>query len=88
MPDDTLLTDEELAAIEARADAATPGVGFSQSWTWGDAVFVAYARTDIPRLVAEVRRLRETVRWLRGALREIDDMLDLGAALRGAGRDE
>lgn len=86
------MTDQELAAIEARANAATPGpwkainipfrsgdntysfwevyhdrdgVGDSGGWyAVGDdyteitAQFVAATRTDIPALVAEVRRLR------------------------------
>jgi hypothetical protein len=83
------MSDDELNAIEARANAATPG-----PWTQGeiaagdlpyaggcfavevfgatadpyavlaecqheaDAAFIAAARTDIPALVAEVRRLR------------------------------
>lgn len=40
------MTEEELAAIEARAKADD------------DAAFVAAAREDVPALVAEVRRLR------------------------------
>jgi hypothetical protein len=85
------IPDEELAAIDARANAATPGPW----WPWvegrdgtsgdtfigrgldgsrhsdlylttdqgddlrpEDVDFIAHARQDIPRLVAEVRRLR------------------------------
>ena len=80
----TELTDDDLAAIEARANAATPGPWFSSGpnlntnphvfeldyWNGGDdaikhanrnAVFIAHARNDIPRLIAEVRRLREII---------------------------
>lgn len=84
MTADAPLTADELAAIAARADAATPGPweweedlyqldshGFpvgaiirTQGWSrYGysntDAEFIARARTDVPRLVAEVERLRE-----------------------------
>ena len=107
MPD-TALTDDELDAIEARANAATAGPW--KFWDnrgmqcrkparmeWGpggwrvaefrnagkplgeshqgviigrgnrtltkaeDSAFIACARTDVPKLVAEVRRLRELV---------------------------
>lgn len=84
------LTDEELAAMKARADAATPGpwrtwrgdvgdryeVIISQllgsngrevmhlSGGFGhpnadDTAFIAHARDDVPRLIAEVERLRQ-----------------------------
>ncbi|RJQ10640.1 MAG: hypothetical protein C4551_02405 [Bacillota bacterium] len=73
MPDDTPLTEEELAAIEARAEATWPPPWRPEklgedSAVWSDvgavailaeepvAVFIAHARTDIPRLAAEVRR--------------------------------
>ncbi len=86
------MTNDELRAIEARANAATAGpwkfiepipevagiVGFVQNgpepWqtlgdngepgkmSHGDAMFIAHARTDVPALVEEVRRLRELVR--------------------------
>jgi hypothetical protein len=80
------MTDAELEAIEARANAATEGPwGFtydgSSAWSIGpvsdpqlhrianvysrgkeveqaDPEFIAAARTDVPKLVAEVRRLR------------------------------
>lgn len=55
------MTDEELKAIEARANAATPG-----PWMKGvtydhgrNAEFIAASRTDVPALAAEVRRLKE-----------------------------
>lgn len=85
------LTEEQLAEIEGRADAATP-----ETWVWSwstgwstdglghylvetarsrivvaittrekqgyeNALFIAHARTDVPLLVAEVRRLREVL---------------------------
>ena len=76
-----MMTDEQLTAIEQRANAATPGpwrayssmvsIGlshalhiltgihpFNQAQATCDTTFVAAARTDVPALVAEVRRLR------------------------------
>lgn len=101
-----MLTDERLAEIEARCNAATPGPWDSCTAICGsgdsaiiapihgrscvlalvyaevdeqgkdvvrsmrDAAFIAAARTDVPDLLAEVRRLRAlvgepapTVRW-------------------------
>lgn len=58
----------DLDVIEARAAAAVPGwsrPGWSRR-AYADAAFIAHARTDIPALVAEVRRLREE----RDAVRE------------------
>lgn len=59
------MTEDELAAIEARANAATPGLW---NWVWRmldlaepDMMFIERARADVPVLVAEVRRLRA---WL------------------------
>jgi len=80
------MNDEELAAIEARCDAATPGPwksyiegrdhdsgsdfimtgeGETRGYdiemtgaTHADQDFIASARQDIPRLIAEIRRLR------------------------------
>jgi hypothetical protein len=78
---DEELTDDDLAAIEARCAAATPGPW--KAWIEGrdhfagdsiittanddmyvsppleaDLDFIAAARQDVPRLLAEVRRLR------------------------------
>jgi hypothetical protein len=80
-----ILTDAELAEIEKRAEAATPGLWFSNagmlvdvaapgkandgqnvcrmpggagSRSSHDADFIAHARTDIPRLLKEIARLR------------------------------
>ena len=91
------LTDAELDAIEARAEAATPapwasayhlgspykrqelrmlfggdgralvrGARTYAALTTNDAHFVTAARTDIPRLVAEVRRLRRQLETEEG----------------------
>lgn len=83
----------DLDAIEARANAATPGPWCTDSWEiyqgteyvagaeWigetcragemddsrADAEFVAAARTDVPALVAEVRRLRAELAELENA---------------------
>ncbi len=81
------LTDQQLAEIEARCNAATPGPwhlesedpakgnirhegqGWPISTMWSmrghntrlnDASFIAHARTDLPALLGEVRRLRAT----------------------------
>lgn len=86
------LSDSELDAIQARADAATEGPWYVKIgehhhtlmvWTKDetfahaallscffetDAAFIAAARTDVPALLAECRRLRkieaEARRWL------------------------
>ena len=82
----TVLTDEELDAIEARCEAASAGPWVSMvegrdhtsgssfirtgavddrgenieltGATVSDQDFIAHARQDVPRLLAEVRRLR------------------------------
>jgi hypothetical protein len=67
------LTNEELAAIRERAEKATPGpwidngneivaeckpnLGIAGAISDEDAEFIAHARTDIPKLIAEVERL-------------------------------
>jgi hypothetical protein len=76
------MTDEELAGIEARVNAATErvhsvrvdspvlttdSVGLNWPLSWERYVkdataFYAHARTDVPALVAEVRRLRALVK--------------------------
>ncbi len=74
-----MMTDAELDAIRARAEAATPGPwgitadskpndfdiagpepGDTRGMFWReeDAGFVAHARTDVPALLDEVKRLR------------------------------
>jgi hypothetical protein len=87
------VTELDLDAIEARANAATPGPwehGERCVWQAGmlntaeiavdcehgnggirrhaDAEFIAHARTDVPALLAEVKRLREQVERMRGLL--------------------
>jgi hypothetical protein len=66
------MTDEELNAIETRANAAQPA-----PWTPlkvksdeysildADCEFIAHAREDVPALVAEVRQLQATIKYLR-----------------------
>lgn len=98
------MTQEELEAIEARANAATPGpwerwpddVDGGDGWALvsdadgepvvgahpcpleqcadaeADYAFIAHARSDVPALIAEVRRLRSE----RDALRVRLDQLD------------
>ena len=61
------MTDLDLEAIKARAEAANGG-------PWKDAEFVAHARTDVPALIAEVKRLRKRQKI-------DDDMID--AAIMG-----
>jgi hypothetical protein len=58
-----LLSEEELAAIQARADAATKG-----PWT---AYLIAHAREDVPALLAQLRyerRRREAAEKVIGAV--------------------
>ena len=83
----TRLTDAELAAMEARANAATEGdwrvvrrtpvMGafdieysrgspfFANTETLADADFIASARSDVPRLLAELKAERERCAELR-----------------------
>lgn len=86
----TPLTEEQLAELEALADAATPGpwgvyhdiddwydvwadiaikgdTRVSGPGIYADASFIATARTAIPQLIAEVRRLKAKITWLRGS---------------------
>ena len=88
MTDHTPPTDAELDAMQARADAATPGPwnidrfnetlavevenmvvvdcvrgDFVPAWDWKNCAFIAAARSDVPRLIAEVRRLRALTEW-------------------------
>jgi hypothetical protein len=95
------MTDEELNAIEARANAAMAGPWFSYyagSSDWvietteseshiatcyrrhagecPDASFIANARTDVPALVAEIRRIKQEMYQ-----EALDDMRQLAAPL-------
>jgi hypothetical protein len=116
------MTEQELQAIEQRANGATAGpwkAEMGQVLYWSprptkakpnagythtliraeqtdyasgeffavvddtDATFIAHARTDVPALVAEVRRLRALVEALeRGQGQAIQDALDLDADAR------
>lgn len=53
------MTDDELKAIEARAKAGTMDPWLPGALTVTE--FIAAASTDIPALVAEVRRLRKII---------------------------
>ncbi len=50
-----MLTQDDLNMIKERAEKVTHG-----PW-YADAEFIAHAREDIPRLVAEVERLRKAI---------------------------
>jgi hypothetical protein len=58
------MTEDELQAIEARAEAAT-AKAFNRASAWEVVVTVGVSQQDVPALVAEVRRLR---RFVKGAL--------------------
>jgi hypothetical protein len=103
------MTPEDLAAVEARANAATPGpwmithdgglivksdAGFICDFACGtgthahDANFIATARTDVPLLLAEVKRLQIVLRDQAVWLREQCDAMELlaGEFFRHANR--
>jgi hypothetical protein len=89
---DEPLNADELAAVQARADAATPGPWNSLFRSKGisiesidgsrqvalveptfgagnmdtNAVFIAHAREDVPRLLATIAAMREIVRAVAG----------------------
>ncbi len=104
-----MMTEEQLAAIQARCDAATPPPWYvheadgedaetGEPWAqldgiedrhgdrladehldWEsdeDFVFVTHARTDVPDLLAEIRRLREVVRLTEDALAELTEKVE------------
>jgi hypothetical protein len=58
------LTAEEKAAIRKRAVAQTKEALGLIAW---HSASLEIARTDIPRLLAEIERLEEIVTWLKGA---------------------
>jgi hypothetical protein len=75
-----ILTNDELAAIRARVEAATPGPWRTHIYPMGestiygvgtcgagpeDLAFIAAARTDVPDLLAEVERLRAELAAVR-----------------------
>ena len=76
------MTDLDLDAIEARADAATDGPWVVKLL---DAEFIAHARTDVPALVAALREARAKVEamrsWIDGAKVDLDGYDDARAAI-------
>jgi hypothetical protein len=56
------VTDEEIAAIEARAAAATAARVNLRGWVDREAGDLAASAADVPALLAEVRRLRLEIR--------------------------
>jgi hypothetical protein len=97
------LSDDELTAIEARTNAATPGPWSDRenvemkAWhiIWSDfgpldvahippwmahcefnACFIAAARTDVPRLIAEIRRQRAVLDQVDSATQRIEASVD------------
>jgi hypothetical protein len=98
-----MITDQELNAIEARANAATPGPwtnvdeyggelrkgisstrdasGYSAMVIYdegghsvADATFIAHARTDVPNLCRDNRKLQSDLDVALGALADIANM--------------
>lgn len=89
------MTEDELRAIEARAEAATAGPwtihveafaaaawlsgvwqGYEGEFGVPDAAFIAAARTDVPALIAEIRRLQDRLEmrhaWCNGERLEVE----------------
>ncbi len=85
MTDDTPLTEEELARVDVlltERDNAIIGIDDYSTLLRETARIEAQLACFIPRLVAEVRRLRKIEQRCREALREIEeralDVADLG----------
>ncbi len=61
-----ILPDSDLYAMQARCDAASlppwTGWGMRLHLSGPDTEFATHARTDLPRLIAEVRRLRDMLK--------------------------
>ncbi len=53
-----------------------------------DAEFIAHARADVPALIAEVERLRETIHRAIGDVHALTDDQEVEGALSGAGHPE
>jgi hypothetical protein len=71
--------DEELPeVVEFIAESGTDG-------TYADAAFIAHARTDVPALVAEVRRLRAALARARARASASTHADALAAAAKGVG---
>lgn len=85
------MTLPELAEIRKRCDAATPGPWGSPMnlcWTMinskledvpeGDEKFIAHARTDVPKLLAEIDQLRQAIQLMAAQC----GIMDAGDACR------
>lgn len=55
------MTEEQLREIEERANAATDNRGIGIERWVANTEFLAHARTDVPALIAEVRRLNKAL---------------------------
>jgi len=62
------MTEERLAEIKMRTEAATPGPWLVDASDSADALFMAHARQDIPDLLAEVERQQRQITELRSML--------------------
>jgi len=91
------LNDQYLAIVRQDSDGGVDDFDYASDWTdllvdenrYADAAFMANARSDLPALIAEVRRLREENDRLRAALptrvataRELDIVLEDNQRLR------
>jgi hypothetical protein len=65
------MTEDELQVIEERRDVA------ARCWDDDPGPLVEFVAEDVPALVAEVRRLRNTLGVARGALADIAHMSEL-----------
>jgi hypothetical protein len=87
------MTEDELQAIEKRVNAAARKA-LNPDWhavhdaEEADNEFLTHAYTDVPLLVAEVRRLRNTLGVARGALADIAHMSELELRDVGARKAE
>ncbi|MCL2076303.1 MAG: hypothetical protein FWH15_07695 [Betaproteobacteria bacterium] len=106
-----MITDEELNEIEARANAATPGLWETCIAPWDDsisiivkqttvaklgapscdtenylenAIFIVHARSDVPRLVNEVKRQRAILETVRHYCETETDTRELYRMFQGA----
>lgn len=100
-----MITNEELDAIEARADKATEGPWDVHTWyrvmdgddeiviavkkdteaTTEDLALLDSSRTDVPKLVKEVRRLRKALEWYcNSELPVAEVLIDAGHRAREA----
>jgi regulator of replication initiation timing len=65
---------KELDVIRKRAEAATPGPWFAEAANTADAEFIAHARQDVPKLLAEIERLKLDNDTLRGNIKTIETL--------------